>query len=407
MLLTREDEAMLSGEYGQGPEIAMSILVKLGDMYGADRMLKIENVHIDGAAYGWINDAGLELVEKLSDSGARFRVPATLNPSSIDFDMWKELNIPSHLAKKQLRLANALKEMGATPTWTCAPYQYGADLRFGQNIAWGESNAVGFANSVVGARTERLGDLADVCTAVVGKYPNFGLYLDENRRGQVLFESNKLRLDTFDSADYGVLGFLVGSVAQQRVPVITGIPRNITTDQLKSFCAASAVGGSVALSHLCGVTPEAKTVAEACRGSKPEERIIIEDNELEKTRQKLSTLGGEHPEVICLGCPHCSVQELVKLACIMRGEKVKRDVRLLVFTSRAAKTLADDMGAIEAIESTGGKVVADTCWNFVPLDAKTLMTDSVKMAWTSLSKFTNVALGSLERCVEAAVEARL
>jgi hypothetical protein len=91
----------------------------------------------------------------------------------------------------------------------------------------------------------------------------------------------------------------------------------------------------------------------------------------------------------------------------MRGKKVKRDVRLLVFTSRAAKTLADDMGAIEAIESTGGKVVADTCWNFVPLDAKTLMTDSVKMAWTSLSKFTNVALGSLERCAEAAVEARL
>ncbi len=64
MFLTREDEAILNGEYGQGAEIAMSILVKLGDMYGADRMLNVENVHVDGAAYGWINDAGLELVEK-------------------------------------------------------------------------------------------------------------------------------------------------------------------------------------------------------------------------------------------------------------------------------------------------------------------------------------------------------
>jgi len=58
MFLTRQDEAMLNGEYGEGPEIAMSVLVKLGEMYGADKMLKIENVHIDGAAYGGINDSG-------------------------------------------------------------------------------------------------------------------------------------------------------------------------------------------------------------------------------------------------------------------------------------------------------------------------------------------------------------
>jgi hypothetical protein len=39
---------MLDGEYGEGYEIAMSVLVKLGDIYSADRMLKVENVHIDG-----------------------------------------------------------------------------------------------------------------------------------------------------------------------------------------------------------------------------------------------------------------------------------------------------------------------------------------------------------------------
>jgi predicted aconitase len=114
---------MLDGEYGEGYEIAMSVLVKLGDIYGADRMLRVENVHIDGAAYGWINDSGLELVEKLASSGARFRVPATLNPSSIDFDMWQELKVPSCIANEQLRLTNALKRMGGIPTWTCAPYQ--------------------------------------------------------------------------------------------------------------------------------------------------------------------------------------------------------------------------------------------------------------------------------------------
>jgi hypothetical protein len=403
MFLTREDEELLNGEHGEGAKIAMSVLVKLGEMYDADRMLNVENVHIDGSAYGWINDSGLELVEKFCSLGVRFRVPATLNPSSIDFDMWKELQMSSRVAEKQLRLANALKRMGATPTWTCAPYQYGADVRFGQNVAWGESNAVGFANTVVGARTERLGDLADVCSAIVGKYPYFGLYRDENRRGEMLFELRKQDLETFGPTDYGILGFFIGSVAEAKIPVVSGIPKNVTTDQLKSYCAAVAVGGSVGLSHLCGVTPEAETVAHACHGSIPEEKITIGTNQLEQTRQKLSTLKGDCPEVICLGCPHYSVQELTRLAQLLKGKKVKKDVRLVVLTSRAAKTLAVEMGAVKTIESSGGKVIADTCWNFVPFEGRTLMTDSVKMAWVSMSKFTEVGIGNMDRCVEAAV----
>jgi predicted aconitase len=112
------------------------------------------------------------------------------------------------------------------------------------------------------------------------------------------------------------------------------------------------------------------------------------------------------PEVICIGCPHCSVQELVKIARLVKNKRVEESVRFLVFSSRAAKTLAEEMGAIEIIESAGGRVIADTCWNFIPSKARTVMTDSVKMAWTSLSKFTNVTLGSIETCVNVAVGAK-
>ena len=151
MYLTNKDEAMLRGEVGEGHEIAMDVLTKLGDMYGADKMIDVTNVHIDGAAYGWISDAGLDLVERFCKSGITFKVPTTLNPSSIDFGLWKEFQVPVSVSGKQLRLAEAFRKMGAIPTWTCAPYQNGVHLRFGQIIAWGESNAVGFANTVVGA----------------------------------------------------------------------------------------------------------------------------------------------------------------------------------------------------------------------------------------------------------------
>ncbi len=403
MFLTNEEEAMLKGEYGEGFEIAMSVLIKLGDMYGADRMINVENVHIDGAAYGWINDAGLDLVERFYKSGITFKVPTTLNPASIDFDQWNEFKIDSSVAEKQFRLATAFKKMGAIPTWTCAPYQYGANLKCGQNVAWGESNAVAFANTVIGARTERLGDLADVCAATVGKYPNFGLYRDENRRGQVLFELNGLDVKTFTSTDYGILGFFIGTIARNRVPVVTGVPKNATPDQLKSYCTAAAIGGAVSLSHICGVTPEAQSIMEACAGANPEERISVGISELDDTRDKLNILRGERPEAVCLGCPHCSVEELVRVAQSIKGRKLQKGVKLFVFTSRIVKALAREMGVISAIEAAGGKVIADTCWNFIPMEESVLMTDSVKMAWTSSRKFSKIILDSTEKCIEAAI----
>ena len=411
MFLTNEEEAVLHGEHGEVLETAMSVLVKMGDMYEADKMIKVDNVHIDAASYGTIYDAGLQFCEKFSSLGAAFKVPTTLNASAIDFDRWRELRIPASIAEKQVRLAEAYKRMGAITTWTCAPYQYGANLRFGQNIAWGESNAVGFANSVIGARTNRFGDLVDVCAAIIGKVPRFGLYLDENRRGKVLFELDDLNVKSFSCADYAVVGFFIGSVAGTRVPVVTGVPKNVTIDQLKAFGAAAATSGSVALYHICGVTPEAKTLNEAFGGIKPEEKIDIGMNEFNEVREKLSTLRGEGVDIIALGCPHYSVEQLRRVAHLIRGKKVDKGVELWIFTCRMAKMLTREMGVVNAIEKAGGRVITDTCILFFPLEQwgfKTLMTDSAKMAYYTpgLTK-TDVIFNNTEECIKTAtVKAR-
>lgn len=41
----------MGGEYDYGLETAMSVLVKLGDMYGADRMIDTDNVHVGASTY--------------------------------------------------------------------------------------------------------------------------------------------------------------------------------------------------------------------------------------------------------------------------------------------------------------------------------------------------------------------
>lgn len=405
MFLTKNEEAVLDGEHGEVLEMAMSVLVKMGDIYEADRMIEIASVHIDAASYATVYDAGLQLCERFSSSGAYFKVPTTLNTSAIDFDRWRELRLPVSFAEKQIRLAEAYKRMGAITTWTCAPYQYGANLRFGQNIAWGESNAVVFANSVIGARTNRFGDLVDVCAAIIGKVPRFGLYFNENRRGKVLFELDDLILKSFSCAHYAVLGFFIGSVVGTRVPVVTGVPKSVAIDQLKAFGAAAATSGSVALCHICGVTPEAKKLDEALGGVKPEEKIDIGIDEFNEVKEKLST-GGDKADIIALGCPHYSVEQLKKVARLIRGKTVNEGVELWIFTSRMAKMLAYEMGIVDLIERAGGKVITDACILYFPLEQwsfRTLMTDSAKMAYCTpgLTKM-DVLFKNTEGCVKTA-----
>ena len=118
----------------------------------------------------------------------------------------------------------AYERMGAVPTWTCAPYQTHMRPAFGQQIAWGESNAIAFANSVIGARTERYPDLLDICCAITGRVPAVGLHLTENRAGQVLIRLVGVPAALQqDDQFFAVLGHLVGTLAEDRIPVIDGI----------------------------------------------------------------------------------------------------------------------------------------------------------------------------------------
>lgn len=382
MFLTTEEEQLLEGELGEAIQLAMSVLVKIEEMYGADRMIRIENVHIDAATYYGIYDAGLEFCEKLAREGVTFRVPATLCISAIDFERHAEFGVPQECVEKQRRLARAYLKMGAICNWTCAPYQCGSSVRFGQQIAWGESNAIAFANSVIGARTIRCVDFVDICAAITGLMPRFGLYLDEERLGSVLF---KLEVETaqFTPTDYATLGYFVGIVAGSRVPVLQGVSKNISTNQLKAFSAAVATSGSIGLFHMCGITPEARNLEEALGGQKPEETLTPGKEELNTVRDNLSSQEGMDPEIVVLGCPHYSAEELKEVAILLKNKRVTKDKRFWIFTNRCAKQISKQMGLLEWIEGRGAKVICDTCFLHMPTDAwelDSIATDSAKMA---------------------------
>src|SRR6059036_2950611 len=220
--LSDDDRAMLNGDRGPAPRLAMSILVRMADVYGAAELMDISQAHIDSTIY--LGDATLDFAERLAALGARVAVPTSLNVSGVDECGWKDWAVPAEWAAKAARQMLAYEKMGAVPTWTCAPYQTHMRPVFGQQIAWGESNAIAFANGVISARTERYPDLLDICCAITGRVPATGLHLAGNRAGQLL-----LRLADVppalqqDDQFFAVLGHLVGKLADDRIPVVDGV----------------------------------------------------------------------------------------------------------------------------------------------------------------------------------------
>jgi len=243
--------------------------------------------------------------------------------------------------------------MYSLPHWNqCTPYHIGIRPKVGEHIAWSESNAVSFANSVLGARTNREGGPSAFSAALVGKTPCYGLHLDENRISNVLI---KVNADVSTRFKYGVLGALVGKMVKGKIPAFVGVT-NANDITMKYLGAAMAASGSVPLYYVKSATPEWKL-------SDDHEVIEIDDQMINDKIKEMNT--GDAPEIITMGCPHASLEEIQEVAGMIKSKKINKEV--WVFTARQIFDEAKEKGYVKIIEENGGKVLADTCMVVSPL----------------------------------------
>jgi predicted aconitase len=410
LTLTDDDRALLEGKHGPAAQMAMSIMVRMAEVYQAERLMDISAAHIDSTLY--MGQATLEFAERLAGLGAKVVVPTTLNVSGVDEYHWQEWAVPPDWAEQARRQMAAYQGMGCVPTWTCAPYQTELRPKFGQQIAWGESNAIVFANSVIGARTERYPDLLDICAAITGRVPAAGLHLTENRAGRLLLRLVDIpQALQLDDSFYPVLGHLLGKVAGDKIAVIDGLAVSPSEDQLKALGAGAASSGAVALFHIVGLTPEAPSLAAACQGRELERTIEVRLADLRTARRELTSAEGERLDMVVLGSPHFSLAEFRQLAPLLAGQVRAPGVQFLVTSSRAMALLADKAGLLEPLRQFGGKVTVDTCILTTPMlppEIKILMTNSAKYAYYSPGLLnTQVVFGSLADCVRSAAAGRV
>ena len=356
MFLTKEEQAMCDGEYGETIRKSMDILVALGDIYGASKLVDITSAQVSGVSYKTIGDAGLEYLEDLALDKVDTSINASLNTPGTDLENWKELGFPEDFAIKQNQIVDAYGKLGISKTCTCTPYLVGNVPRFRDHVSWSESSAVAYVNSVIGARSNREGGPAALAAAIVGKTPLYGFHLEQNRKANLVVNVSC----ELNGADFGALGYYIGKVVGSGVPYFK-LNNTPTNNDLKTLGAALASSGSVALYHIEGVTPEYDVAGD----SEVEDIMFVTDKEISETREKLTTTDRE-ADLICLGCPHASLEEIKNVANIVKGKAIKN--KLWICTSASVKANSDRMGFTKIIEDAGGNVVCDTCMVVAPIE---------------------------------------
>lgn len=413
--LTSDEQSMMDGQQGEGVAMAMRVVVGLARVREAPRLVEIESAHIDGCLFH--GQAGLDFATRLVTLGAQVRVPTTLNVGSVDLvhpGLVRDISPAEQQVSVGGRaLMEAYLAMAARPTWTCAPYQLDARPGRGVHVAWAESNAIAFCNSVLGARTDRYGDFLDICAAVTGRAPYAGLHTDEARLGHVLVDCSSIpdRVLRGDLAG-PLLGYLVGSRVGTANPVLVGLPHDTSEDALKAFGAAAASSGGVAMFHVVGVTPEAPTAEAAFGDRDPVETIRLTPDDLVRARRALTTASGDRLDVVSVGTPHASVQEIATLSELLAdGPPIASHVDFYLSTGRSVWARARDLGHADVLEARGIRIVLDTCTYVTSIlrpRARVAMTNSGKWAHYAPGNLgVDVVMASLRECVASARAGRV
>jgi predicted aconitase len=425
MRLTEKQRKMLDGKCSLGAQRSIEILIKVGEVFDAEDMVPVRSSHlvIPEMSLFFNNEAaewGKEITRPLIEGVERFAVPSTTNALMLDIEKSDALKIPRSFVEEMKPTFEESKaeyeRRGAIPNYSCTPFfdfYYGK----GDHLGGAESVQILFNNSFNGARLNRETGATALAIAVTGVTPRYGLHLTENRYGQVLIDIDReLTREKLDDADFNAIGYYVGRVAVDRIPVFRGLPRDMDETDCKYLCVPLAVSAGIGMLHVEGVTPEADSLEKAFGGRKPQECIVVGKKELQSSYERLNTAKGDTIDYVAIGCPHCSLKELSEIAALLEGKTVNPNVVLLIATSTIKYKLASQMGIVETIESSGAVVVSGMCPGSTifgrygkELGVHAVATNSAKNAHyigAHSGGCVGTHFGSMKQCIEAALSGR-
>ena len=418
--LTDSEQSMLDGQSGRATQKAMELLVRYAEALGAERFVDTNNVcGVPGSAnpflQNYYKDKGTSEHDAIFsffdlDSDELVEAPQALVSTcclqgGADPDNWETLGTKPHVFNIYKDREQFAADRGVRILKTCTPYVVGNTPAMSEHCAWMESSAVVYCNSVLGARTNTEGRESTSAAMLTGKIPDWGFHRTECRYGSHRID---VEIPIESVMDWGMLGYFVGDVVQERIPVLTGRYGRPDLVRHKHFGAAAASSGGIELYHIVGVTPEAPTLEAAFGARTPIETFKYGMAERKQTYEAINSSARDpNVDYVMLGCPHAALEQIEEASRLLDGRRISANTALWIFTSRAVKEQAVTRGLIDVITRAGGVVMTDTCSAFaqaIPPGTKVAAVDSAKQAHY-LPAIMNIQawFGSTEDCINAAM----
>ena len=409
MKLTTYQQEMLDGKHGEAKKFCMDKLVDFGEAVGATEMVDLSLV-LCGCPIWSKDPRNPKTLEKLNayDLGhSRLYDPIFAmkdahvadetgcvcgnDPYFVQFDKVNEKGYPWNFdipGKGSFRIDDEmfadlkagydkLLEHGHLPWLSCNPYLNTRIPKMGEYAASSESSAACYINTVLGARTNRESPVNTVYAAYTGCIPKYGSHLDENRAAKCIVElEDEVRDNIKGMADFGALGAVIAAKAGNRIMAVLNLPINrMSAGATKNLISCASPGMNDPMLHLMGITPESPTLEAAFKGKIPAdvERFKVTMDDVVEMYKYLNNLapapgpdGAKPVDIVIVGCPHATFDEVREIARLVKGRKVKEGVQLWVQTDTPSYFMAQHYGDAKTIEDAGGKIYHQTCMAMTP-----------------------------------------
>ena len=196
---------------------------------------------------------------------------------------------------------------------------------------------------------------------------------------------------------------MVGLQAGSRIPYVR-LEASPTKDDLKAFAAAFGTTSGAPLFH-APWTPRIGLI------ERPRPSMKLSEGDLATAWADLCAGDGD-VDLVALGSPHLSLDELEALASYV-ADKRKHDAVRVVATLGGATRRKASSDALKALDAFGVELVEDTCWCM--LTEPVVPPSSGRLALTDSAKYAHYApglvgrrprLASMSRCVASAISGR-
>lgn len=403
MKLTTYQQEMLDGKHGETKQFCMNKLVDFGEAVEAtemvDLVLVLNGVPIcskdrkdpEKAKKLAIYDLGhsplYDPIFKMKDARVADKSGCACgnDPYMVQFDKadqkgypWNfsvpgkgDFQIPADIIQDLKTGYDKLEEQGWLNWLSCNPYFNTRIPKMGEYAASSESSAAAYINSILGARTNRESPVNTVYCAYTGCLPKYGTHLDENRAAKCIVEiDDAVRDHLLGTADFAALGACIADKASNRIPAVLNLPKNLSPTATKQIVACCSPGMNDPMLHLMGFTPESPTLEAAFKGQMPRNperfRITMDDIvEMFHHINHISPAPGPETakpvDIVVIGCPHATFEEVREIARMLKGRKVKQGVMLWVQTDTPTYWMAHQYGDTKIIEEAGAKIYHQTC----------------------------------------------